>query len=199
MSTTEYPGFPSTAIRFGENYIRIAVKHILYLSLFSLGAAVIVSQTIPELLVLLPVSIVSYSLHIAGYRFRYNEEEDGASLTDVFGDDSLTDFAALVVGIYVPYTAIYLLSVVGGVFLIGITGNIYIGVLATAYIPVLDFAGNRFRWYLSLQVWMLVGYIYCVHSIGVLTRVTRESVDRFFPGYRFEESNRPTPRRPSNR
>lgn len=186
MATTQHTGFPHTAVSFGRSYVRTAVKYTIYFTVFSLVAAQIFLQTIPALIALLPVSILSYSLHIAAYRFRDTDHDDRASLTDVFGDDSLTDFAALVIGLYAAFTSIYAISVVAGMFVVGLTDSIYLGVLVAAYVPVLDVAGNQLRWYLSIQALVMVAYVHIVHSIDILTRLTRDSLGRFFPGYRFE-------------
>lgn len=191
MSKTEYPGFPIVIAKFGKEYLQTAVPFIIYFAIFSLITVLILLQTIPVFLILIAASVVSYALHAAAFEIRDTTDDDSTTLSDNFADDNFTDFVALVVALFVGFTAIYLVSLMAALLIIGITGSIYAGILVAMYLPVFDYLGNQTRWYLSVQALTIVAYLAIIHSLGILTRVSRSSIERFFPGYRFDGRKNP--------
>ncbi len=189
MSTTRHPGFPTVAARFADEYLRTAATYAGYLATFSLLAVVVSLLTVPGLLVFVAASVCSYALHLAAFEFRDAPNASRTTLADVLAGDSLTGSVALVVGLFVGYSAVYLASLATAVLLVEFTGSGYVGILAAMYLPVVDFLGNRTRWYLSVQAVATVIYLAVVRGLGI--RAHRGSMERLFPGYRFA-GRRPT-------
>lgn len=188
MSTTRHPGFPTVLAQFAGEYVRTATANVVYVATFSLVAVVVVLLAVPDHLVLLGASVLSYGLHLAAFEFRGTTHP--ASLSDVFDGDSLTHFGAVLVGLFVGYTTVYLASLTAAVLVVGATGHPYAGLLVAMYLPVVDVLGNRVRWYLSVQVLAVVAYLAVVRGLGIVAPVRHSSVACLVPGYRFEG---PTP------
>lgn len=186
MSTTRHPGFPTVAARFADEYLRTAAAtYAGYLATFSLLAVVVSLLTVPGLLVFVAASVCSYALHLAAFEFRDAPNASRTTLADVLAGNSLTGSVALVVGLFVGYSAVYLASLATAVLLVEFTGSGYVGILAAMYLPVVDFLGNRTRWYLSVQAVAIVVYLVSIRALGVRTGVRRRSLERLFPGYSF--------------
>lgn len=197
MSTTRYPGFPTVLATFAGAYLRTASSYVVYFATFSLLAVVVALLAAPDRFGLVVASVVSYALHVAAFESRETRTGHPTTLPDVIAGDSFAEFGALVVGLFVGYTAIYLASLLAALLVVGGGGSLYAGTLVAMYLPVVDFLGNRTRWFLSVQALAIVAYLVVVERLGLLTRVRRRSMTGLLPGYRFEGPTRTstTPRR----
>lgn len=135
--STQYPGFPRTAVRYWLDFWKASVGMIILLLITGALGALVVLMISPESVWLYAIAAAGFALNSAGIYVRDVREGDFDPDQTNFG--STVEFLALIVMLGAVESTVLFLGTATGVAIIEFTTlPVFAAILAAAFYPIID-------------------------------------------------------------